>query len=174
VEVEYQLTEDEYVEAQLGYWRQARRFNMIRLEMVLASVLVLFAAVVFALPGIADKVPAWGAICLSTLLLLNRYVVAPYKIRRIFRRSPNTRAPHRLAIDDENLRIVLPDSSEDLRWEAFQRAHELKAEFLLMYGPRSFVIVPKRAFDREGLDDFSRVLRHKHFLQENLQGQFRS
>jgi hypothetical protein len=164
VEVEYQLTEDEYLDAQLGYWRQARRFNMIRLEMGLASVLILFAVVVFALPGVGDKVPAWGAICLSALLLLNRYVVAPYKIRRVFRQSPNTRAPHRLAIDEESLKIVLPNSSEDLRWEAFQRAHELKAEFLLMYGPRSFVIVPKRAFNMEGLNDFGRVLRDKHLL----------
>jgi hypothetical protein len=166
VEVEYQLTEDEYLQAQLGYWRQASRFNMIRLEMVFASVLSLFAVVIFALPGVPDKVPAWGALCFSILLLLNRYVFAPYKIRRVFRRSPNTRAPHRLAINEENLRIVLPNSSEDLRWEAFQRAHELNAEFLLMYGPRSFVIVPKRAFDREGLGRFRSVLRDKHLLSE--------
>jgi hypothetical protein len=163
VEVEYQLTEDEHLQAQLGYWRQARRFNMIRLEMVLASVLILFAVVIFVLPRIPDKVPAWGAITLSALLLLNRYVVAPYKIRRVFRQSPNTRAPHRLAINEENLRIVLPNSSEDFRWEAFQRA-QLNAEFLLMYGPRSFVIVPKRAFDSEGLERFRSVLRDKRFL----------
>jgi hypothetical protein len=166
VEVEYQLTEDEYLQAQLGYWRQARRFNMIRLEIVLASVLILFAVVIFVFPGIPDKVPAWGAITFSALLLLNRYVVAPYKIRRVFRQSPNSRAPHRLAINEQNLRIVLPNSSEELRWEAFQGAHELNAEFLLMYGPRSFVIVPKRAFDREGLERFRSVLRDKHLLSE--------
>jgi hypothetical protein len=129
---------------------------MIRLEIVLASVLILFAAVIFVFPGIPDKVPAWGAITFSALLLLNRYVVAPYKIRRVFRQSPNSRAPYRLAINEQNLRIVLPNSSEELRWEAFQGAHELNAEFLLMYGPRSFVIVPKRAFDRGDLNGFGR------------------
>ena len=96
----------------------SRRFNMIRLEIVLASVLILFAAVIFVFPGIPDKVPAWGAITFSALLLLNRYVVAPYKIRRVFRQSPNSRAPYRLAINEQNLRIVLPNSSEELRWEA--------------------------------------------------------
>jgi len=167
VKIEYQLTEDEYLQAQLGYWRQARRFNLIRLEMGMVLVVTLFAVVILAFPGIPDKGPAWIAIGFSILLLLNRYVFAPYKIRRVFRQSPNTRAPHQLTINEENLRIVLPNSSEDLRWEAFQRAHELHAEFLLMYGPRSFVIVPKRAFEKDGLERFRSVLRDKRLLSES-------
>ena len=40
VEIEYQLTEDEYLQAQLGYWSQVRRVNWVRIEMVFASLLV--------------------------------------------------------------------------------------------------------------------------------------
>ena len=167
MEVEYQLTEDEYLRAQLGYWRRVRRFNMLLLEMILAFVVILFALVIFALPRFVDKAPAWGGICFGILLLLNLYALIPYKIRRVFRQSPNTRAPRRLTINEDNLRMVLPNSSEDLRWEAFQKAHELGAGFLLMYGPRSFVIVPKRAFDNEGLERFRSVLRNKHLLSES-------
>ena len=59
---------------------------------------------------------------------------------------------------------MLPNSSEEIRWGGFQKAHELKTEFLLMYAPRSFVIIPKRAFDAELLDQFRAVLRAKGLL----------
>ncbi len=101
---------------------------------------------------------------ISTIFLVNRYLWAPYRIRRLFRQSPNTRAAHRLAITEETLRIALPNSSETANWNAFQKAHELKAEFLLMYGPRSFVIVPKRAFDDPSLNQFRSMLQSKGLL----------
>lgn len=164
MEINYKLTEDEYLRAQLGYWSQVRRVNWIRIEMVLALALVVFGVVVLSIPGIPDKAPAVGAFCFSMILLLNRYVFAPYNIRRFFRRSPNTSAEHQVAITEENLKIVLPHSSEEIRWGAFQKAHELKADFLLMYSPRSFVIIPKRAFDAEGLNQFRSVLQNKSLL----------
>src|ERR1022692_4780881 len=37
---------------------------------------------------------------------------------------------HSLAITEETLRIALPNSSETANWNVFQKAHELKAEFL--------------------------------------------
>jgi len=36
VEIKYQLTEDEYLPAQLRYWSQVRRIHWIRFERVLA------------------------------------------------------------------------------------------------------------------------------------------
>jgi hypothetical protein len=132
--------------------------------MVFASLLIVFGMVILSIPRITDKAPAVGALCVSMILLLNRYVFAPRKIRSSFRRSPNTRASHHVAITEEDLKIVLPNSFEEIRWAGFQKAHELKTEFLLMYSPRSFVIIPKRAFDTEGLNQFRCVLQNKGLL----------
>jgi hypothetical protein len=164
VEIDYQLTEDEYFQAQLGYWSQVRRVNLVRVEMVLASVFFVFGLVILALPQFTDKAPGVGLLCISVIFLLNRYVYAPYNIRRTFRRSPNTNGKHHVAITGEDLKIVLPNASSEVRSEGFQKAHELKAEFLLMYSPRSFVIIPKRAFDAEGLDQFRSMLKAKGLL----------
>ena len=59
---------------------------------------------------------------------------------------------------DEGMEIVMPNSSDKLKWAAFQKAYELDGEFLLMYGPTSFVIMPKRVFDEPGLIQFRSML----------------
>ena len=166
MEMNYQLTEDEYVHAQLGYWAQVRRPNRLRIEVVMASILVLFGLTVLVTPWLQDKIGGWFCLLVGSFLFVDRYLVAPYRLRRMFRRSPNTSAPCRVAITEDSIKITLPNSSDELRWGAFQKAHELGDEFLLMYSPASFAILPKRVFDTAGLEQFRSVLRAKGLLDK--------
>ena len=161
----YQLTEDEYVHAQLGYWAHVRRLNRLRIQVVMASILVLFGLAALVTPRLQDKTGGWFIVFVGSFLFVDCYVLAPYRLRRMFRRSPNTSAPRRVVITEDGIKIALPNSSEEVRWGAFQKAHELENEFLLMYSPVSFVILPKRAFDAVGLEEFRSVLRAKGLLE---------
>ena len=154
----YQLTEDEYVRAQLGYWSHARSPNRVQIQAVIAVVNLVIGVCVLAFPQVEDKSIAWVFFAVGAFLLLDRYWLAPYRLRRLFRRSPNTRSVRRVLITDEGIDIEMPNSSDKLKWAAFQKAYELEAEFLLMYAPTSFVIMPKRVFDEAGLVQFRSML----------------
>jgi YcxB-like protein len=166
MDMSYQLTEDEYVHAQLGYWARVRRPNRLRIQVVVASTFVLIGLAVLATQWRQDKTGGLLLVSFGSFLFVDRYVLAPYRLRRMFRRSPNTSAPCRVVITDDGMKIVLPNSHDELRWGAFQKAHELANEFLLMYSPASFVILPKRAFDGARLEEFRSVLRGKGLLEK--------
>ena len=154
----FQLTEDEFVRAQLGYWTHVRSPNRIRIQVVIAIINLVIGVCVLVLPRFEDKSIAWVFFAIGAFLLVDRYWLVPYRLRRLFRRSPNTRSVRRVVITDDGMEIVMPNSSDTLKWAAFQKAHELDADFLLMYAPTAFVIMPKRAFDEAGLEQFRSML----------------
>jgi len=154
----FQLTEEEYVRAQLGYWTRVRSPNRIRILMAIAVLNLMISVCILVIPWFEDKSIAWVFLAVGAFLLVDRYWLAPYRLRRLFRRSPNARSVRRVVITDEGMEIVMPNSSDNLKWAAFQKAHELDAEFLLMYAPNAFVIMPKRVFDEGGLVQFRSML----------------
>jgi hypothetical protein len=164
VEIDYQLTEDEYVHAQLAFWSHVRRPNRLRIQTLIASVSLLLSLAALSLPRIRDKGLAWLILFFSLFLFVDRYLLAGYRLRRVFRRSPNTSSGRHVTITEDGIKIVLPNSSEEINWSAFQKVHELEHEFLLMYSPQSFVIIPKRAFDAEGFGHFRSVVHNKGLL----------
>jgi hypothetical protein len=166
MEMSYQLTEDEYAHAQLGYLAHVRRPNRLRFQVVMATFFVLFGLAVLVTSWLRDKTGGWFILSFGLFLFVDRYVLAPYRLRRMFRRRPNTSAPRRVSITEDGIKIVQPNSSDEMQWGAFQKAHELAAEFLLMYSPTSFVLLPKRAFDVAGLEEFRSVLRAKGLLDK--------
>jgi YcxB-like protein len=155
----YQLTEDEYVHAQLGYWTRVRRPSQFLIQVLSAAFFLLLSVCVLGMPELGSKRVGWVLVALGTFLLVDRYWLARYMLRRMYRRSPNTSSMRRLAVTDEGMEMVMPNSSDTFKWAAFQKAHELNDEFLLMYSPTSFVILPKRLFDGAELSKFRSILK---------------
>lgn len=154
----YQITEDEYIHAQLGYWTRIRRPSRFFIQVLSAVFFLFVGASIFRMRELGDKNAGWFLLALGAFLLVDRYWLARYRLRRIYRRSPNTSAMRRLTITDQGMEMVMPNSSDTLKWAAFQKAHELDDEFLLMYSPTSFVILPKRVFDGADLAIFRSIL----------------
>ena len=161
MELRYQLTADEYLQATMAYWRRATRFNRILLQQVLASFLVFFDLLVLAIPTIQDKALAWWGLACGVFLFVDLYVLVPYKSRRLFQRSPNINAEHQMTIDEEGIRTVLPNAVEQVRWSALQKVYETRQMFLVMYSPMQFYIVPKRAFNAAQLEHFRELIHAK-------------
>lgn len=159
MELRFQLTAEEYVYAVLQYWRRARRFNRLLLQLILALFLVAFDTLVLAIPTIRDKGPAWFGLATGVFLLVDLYVLAPWRLRRLFRRSPNVNNEHRMTIGDDGIKTVLPNAVEDVRWTALQKVYETERLFLVMYSPVQFYIIPKRALATAELNVFRALVR---------------
>ena len=171
MEVQYQITEDEFADAQLQFCSKVLRPNRLLLQFLMAVSLIVLGIVVLLTTGLPDRdfgfqdhMAEWFGIIFGSYLLANRYVFAPYRLRRIFHRSPNTSCERRLLISDAGIKTILPNVTDEALWGAFQKAYDLKNVILVMYSPRQFYIIPTRVFDAAGLDEFRSILRAKGLL----------
>lgn len=161
MELRFQLTADEYVHAVREYWRRARRFNRLLIQLIFGLFLVSFDLLVLVIPTIHDKGFAWFAFAFGVFLIFDLYVLVPHRARRLFRRSPNINGEHRMTIDENGIRTVVPNAEENVRWKALQKVYETKQMFLVMYSPLQFYMVPKRVFGAGEADEFRRLLTSK-------------
>src|SRR5690348_7349051 len=107
---------------------------------------------------------AWLLLPCGVYLLCDRYLLAPYRLRRLFRRSPMVSCERRVSINPNGITTVLPNGTEDMRWSVFQRVDELNGNFLLFYAPNSYYVLPKRVFTTGSLEEFCSLLREKNLL----------
>ena len=134
------------------------------IQTALAWFLVLFMSLVFVLLGVHDKFGGWLAFFFGLFLLVDRYLLAKYRVKRIFHKSPIVGSERTVVINTEGIRTILPNASEEVQWSAFRKARELKDVLLLYYGPHSYYIFPKRAFAGNDLESFRATLREKRLL----------
>jgi hypothetical protein len=171
MELKYQLTEPEYVYAQMQFATKITHPTWLRLQTATAWIALLasgFILCVTAIRGPAENLQDaafdWFILFFSLFLLAERYFLGPRRARRVYRTSPNTSAERHLLIDENGLKLEMREETSEMRWGAFQRAHELRDVFLLMYGPKSFYIVPKRVLVPDLLDQFRSLLLAKGLL----------
>jgi hypothetical protein len=84
VELNYKLSEDESVCVQLG-----RHPIAIRFQIALACFNVLIFLLILFVPTIHNKGLAWLLFLGGIYLFCDRYLLVPYRLRRLFRRSPD-------------------------------------------------------------------------------------
>jgi YcxB-like protein len=168
MEITYQLNEDEFVGAHLDYWLRIRKryaqraVDVVGVLLIVAAILELFRPSPHngSASALLGLVGAW--------MIGSRRIWWPYFLRRTFRRSPNLQAEQRVSVDDEGIRITGPQSTEQVRWGAFQKAYETENAFLLLYSPVAFYIVPRRAFVANALGEFRNILQEKGLLEARL------
>jgi len=158
MELNYKLSEEEFVRVQIS-----RHTVALRIQSALGYFFVLLYLLVLFMPTIHNR-SAWLLLPFGIYLLCDRYLLAPYRLRRLFRRSPMISCERRVSINPDGITTVLPDATEDMRWSAFQRVDESNGNFLLFYAPRSYYVIPKRTFTTGSLEEFRSLLLEKGLL----------
>jgi hypothetical protein len=162
MEVTYQLTAADYVQAQ----KACRRKNALikwswRLMIAFVVVFVLIAIIGIANTP-ADKRPS--SIPLILLIAFWVYFFAAYPriaARRNFQRMPSAQGTQTLQADHDGVRIRSSCSDWNLSWPAIVRNVELADDFLIFTSPSFVIPIPKRAFTPDQLTEFRTLLHEK-------------
>jgi hypothetical protein len=121
-------------------------------------------AIVLALVGIGSTIavgPRWWTLAWFPLALLEWFHLLsfrPFVVRHWFRRNPRFREPYELAFDDSGIRFRTASIDSTLQWSTYSRALEDDRVWLLVYGPRMYTVLPKRAFSEEAQRSFRALL----------------
>jgi len=105
--------------------------------------------------------PRWWTLVWFPLALLEWFHVlslGPHLTRFWFHRNPKFREAYELAFDDDGIRFRTPTIDSRLQWETYSRVLEDERVWLLVYGPRMYTVLPKRAFDFEAQRTFRELV----------------
>jgi hypothetical protein len=159
VTLDFQPDADDHVAAARLYDRKS---GWATADRVVAIVLLL----VGTLATIAAGARWWTLVWFPLALLEWFHVlnVIPFATRFWFRRNPQFREAYHLEFDDTGIRFRTRAIESKLEWSMYQRVLEDPRVWALVYGPRLYTVLPKRAFT----PDSERAFRA--LLARNLRG----
>jgi len=148
VPFDYELFEEEYVQAYSDY-RRAKRTFVGKVAQVAAPILLLSLGTVgLFLP---DPVPGIVCLVLAPVLLISRYWLVPRLYRREFKRSPRLRARVAVEFSEQGMGSSSEYGSTLTPWSGFAGWIESRELLLFLFTPRMFSIIPKRVLQPEQL-----------------------
>lgn len=146
IAAEFQLTSDDYAEAQLDHFTKVQAKKLILYILVLGAALVGFLLIALTDPARRDQmVPAWiflGIVLLFWILLRSKVF---YRMQ--FNRTKALHGPIHFEASDGGVVFRSPRGESTTKWEGLEKWRESKGSFLLYTQPRLFFVVPKRVLD---------------------------
>jgi len=132
-------------------------------------------------PGLAAAVIADKFVTLKTVLIesliiffvgliviLIRLIRSSRAGRARFTNDPSAQGPISLNVSSDGLSFQGPASPDNVSWDHYLRWHETTKQFVLFPSLGTFVIVPKRAFTSEQVDQFRGYLHNYISAREPL------
>jgi YcxB-like protein len=160
ITAEYQLTADEFAEAQAGALRSVLGRKIWFLYLLMSTLPVGLAFTLLGDATLAQQFrPAMILGAAATLFFaLNQTGVWH---RAQFKRNKALQAPTRLRADNLALSLANSRGNSTTNWTSFTIWKELQSSFILYPQKGIMFIVPKRAFAAESLDGFRKLLQDK-------------
>ncbi len=156
--VDYQLTFEEYLEAQRAYAKTSR-FTYYSAWILGCLGIIVGTIGIIVLPGMKA---GYGAVLLGVFLVLSVTILHRYTIARFWKREPNISNPLMVDITEDDLHIISPHEEGRVKWSAFSRFLETKSLFMLFRQRNTFNVIPKRIFrDANEIENFRNMLRRK-------------
>jgi YcxB-like protein len=159
---EFQLTQDDYVEAQLSHYGKLGKMIFVPGMVVLGAALVVTLAIALTDPATTSQLaPSWiflAALFLAVILLRS----GPGMLHRMqFNRLRALHEPIRFEAGEGGIVYNTGKSESTTKWEAFEKWKESKGSFLLYVQPRLYFLVPKRVLDGAQVDAFRELLKSR-------------
>ena len=158
--VNYQLTADDFADAQFTHLRKILGRKIIFIYLLIAAFLLSSIAFFSHDPGIWQQVkPFWtfGAFITLLYVLIWSGVVS----RRQFKKIKALHEPVSMTADSDGIIMSNARAEGKTNWTAYETWRESKASFLLYPQPAVFYIIPKRALGEEGVAPFRELLKSK-------------
>ena len=160
IAAEFQLTSDDYAEAQLDHFTKVLGKKLILYIFVLGAAVVVTLLIALTDPAKRrEMLPAW--IFLGAVLLLGVLVRSKVFYRMQFNRTKALHAPIHFEAGDDGVVFRSQRGESTTKWEGLEKWRESKGSFLLYPQRRLFFVVPKRVLDVGQVAAFRELLR-KH------------
>jgi hypothetical protein len=160
IAAEFQLTSDDYAEAQVSHTRKVFGKRLGLLGFALGIVLVITLLIAFMDPtSTRQMVPAW--IGFGGMLLLVFLVRSGTLHRMRFNRAKNFQEPIHFEAGDGGVVYRSSKAESTTKWEGFEKWAESQGSFRLYVQPRLFFVVPKRVLNGEQTEAFRELLKSR-------------
>jgi hypothetical protein len=148
IETKYRCNVDDYVEAQRAHMKSARGYRIV---LGLGALCLVFSAFDLYEMGFSHAAPA---ILLGLFWISCPFLFFTTRCRRDFKKHPNLSREYTFRADESGIHLRSDVSDHGGKWEVYVRFRETKNLFLLYYGARMFLMIPKRALQGTGEDAF--------------------
>lgn len=159
ITIEFDHRLDEHLRARRLYYRETSAFA--RADKVVAILLAVLGLVSVSLVG-----PRWWSVIwfvLAPLEWFDLLSIEPLVVRYMFKRSAKFQERTTLSFSEERIHYKTASIDSALAWSVFTGLVEDDELFLLPYrAPRTYAIVPKRAFASEEARAAFRALVRRH------------
>jgi hypothetical protein len=159
ITIEFDHRLDEHQRAWRLYYRKKSWFA--RADKVVAVFLALLGVITVSLVGVRWWSIIWFV--LAPLEWFNVLSIEPLMVRYMFKRTAKFQERTTISFSDERIHYKTPSIDSTLDWSLFTGLIENDELFLLPYkAPRSYAILPKRAFATEQAQaEFRALVRRK-------------
>ncbi|MDF1852226.1 MAG: YcxB family protein [Verrucomicrobiales bacterium] len=155
MKLEYQISEDDFMEAYEAFWRSKNLGG--KTELICGA-----AAVIGGVALLSAASPIGWILLVAGVILAALVPIRSFLHRRAYRENPAFSGLTSVSFEDEVIEVVSLVGESRLSWSVYLSAMESDFFFLPMISKRSFSIIPKRAFATEDdLDAFRELLESK-------------
>jgi hypothetical protein len=164
IAAEFQLTQDDYVEAQLSHFGRTLGKIFVPGVVVLGAAFAVTLVIALTDPATASQlVPSWIFLAaLFVLMILLRSGMLPRMLHRMqFNRLRALHGPIRFEAREGDIAYCTGTSESITKWEAFEKWKESNGGFLLYVQPRLYFLVPKRVLDEAQVAAFRELLKSR-------------
>ena len=141
VQFEHQL--QEHLDARKLLYSKTSIFA--KADKVVALLCLVFGIALVAIAGARWWTLIWFVV--APLEWFDVLSIEPLVVRYVFKRTPKFHEETTLTFDDEKILYKTPSIDSTLQWDMFKGFLENERLFLLLYSaPKSYAIIPKRAF----------------------------
>jgi hypothetical protein len=143
IAAEFQLTRDDYAEAQVSHIRKILGYKLGLAALVLGAALAITVAIAWMDPAnIRQLVPSW--IFFAAMFLFAFLLRSGLLYRMQFDRMKSLHDPIHFEAGDAGVVYRTTTGESTRKWEGFEKWGESAGSFRLYVQPRLFLLVPKR------------------------------
>jgi uncharacterized membrane protein YbhN (UPF0104 family) len=162
IEIEGQITAQDYVRAQYLHLRPRPLFGYLEVGLLLFSVLIVgFGIFTFVRDG---ENPTWWLVLLAVGGYLAAYFLwyLPWQTRRRYAQHKALQSPFRIRVDEEGVFAENEYGQALLPWSFFLKWKEGRHLFLIYHTDGLFQMIPKRSIKSESDIEALRALLSSH------------
>lgn len=141
---------------------QALRFHFIsrreiKITIIIVNLFAIFSAVMYFMRKISP-VAFLFASGLWFILMISFWFALPYII---YKKAATFKDRFRVRFDDEGMTLETERGSRGWPWQKFSTYMESPFFFHIYFDPRSFFLIPKKAFDEDGIAEARKYLKDR-------------
>lgn len=142
VDLEYQISEGDFMDAYEVFWRSRKHGS--KSELIWGAVAVVFGVILLYVGYLIGWALVASGVMLAALIPLRHFLH-----KRAYRENPVFAGSTSVSFGEEHIQVANPLGESRLKWSFYRSAMESDAFFMPMISKRSFSIIPKRSFASE-------------------------